>query len=635
MRSPRNLFFAPLGMMKLFFLLSIFFATVLSAQERKVALVIGNNAYPDVPLRNAVSDAESVAAFLKEKAGFAEENVLLRRNIDREQFFDAYETFVQRAQGAGIAFIYYAGHGMESLRGDKNYLVPVNARVKRLAAKESSLRSEGINMTQTIEDLEEELPAGAKLVVLDCCRERPAKRSSGRSQMGGGMHGMRKDQIPEGTLVLFAAAPGRLADDAGLDGSQQGPLTKALLENFAHPRKDLLDASWDTAAAVEKATHEAQIPYVEFSGRPGLLRKINFVTGAPVSGERSEDFRGEGTDLQQRAQWQERMREMAGDYSAAEKLGTAEAWQIFLAAYQGLANPYSDRDEEMLAVARERSVRPAMAGKRAGEEREFEIAPGVKMKMCWIPATTSAEWKRLKGKDTFTMGSPESEEVRRDDERQHEVKLTRGYWMGKYEVTQAEWMAVMGENPSHFAQGGQLPVEQVSWDDCQKFIAGLSQVEEVGWAWTLPSEAQWEYACRGGSDGVFGLADGSGDYGVDYLSAKMANFDGDYPYGGAAKREYRGKTLPVGSFSANAWGLCDMHGNVWEWIDDWYGPYQGEQAMDSVGPSGGSYRVYRGGGWNDSAAYCRSAVRSRGSPTNRYLGLGFRVVLQSQQARKQ
>jgi len=211
----------------------------------------------------------------------------------------------------------------------------------------------------------------------------------------------------------------------------------------------------------------------------------------------------------------------------------------------------------------------------------------------------------------------------------HQVTISRSFYMGKYEVTQAQWQAVMGDNPSDFKGCNQCPVEQVSWNDAQEFIRGLNARED-GFTYRLPSEAEWEYACRAGTTTEFAFGDS--------LSSEQANFDGNKPYGGAPKGVYREKTVPVGTFRPNGWGLYDMHGNVWEWCEDWFHDnYNGAPTDGSVWKSKGytSRRVLRGGGWyyGYPTSLLRSASRfplephygspSSGSPSSY---IGFRLV---------
>jgi formylglycine-generating enzyme required for sulfatase activity len=217
----------------------------------------------------------------------------------------------------------------------------------------------------------------------------------------------------------------------------------------------------------------------------------------------------------------------------------------------------------------------------------------------------------------FMMGSPKDEKDREEDETQHKVTLTKGFYLGKHEVTQAQWEKVMGSNPSHF-KGATLPVEQVSWDEAIKFCEKLTQTEKEagrlpeGWTYTLPTEAQWEYACRAGTTTVYFFG--------DEITPKQANYD-----------ENVDKTTPVDTYPANAWGFHDMHGNVWEWCLDRYGKYPDGSAIDPVGLSDGSERVIRGGCWNSfDGRFMRSAFRIRSTPDNRNFNLGFRLSLQTE-----
>ena len=220
----------------------------------------------------------------------------------------------------------------------------------------------------------------------------------------------------------------------------------------------------------------------------------------------------------------------------------------------------------------------------------------------------------------FMMGSPEDEPEREGNEILHKVVLTDGFLMQTTPVTQGQWEAVMGNNPSRFKDdGGKLPVETVSWEDATEFIEKLNAAGD-GKSYRLPTEAQWEYACRAGTTTAFHTG--------RCLSADEANYVGNYPLGGCPKGIYREKTTPVKTFSPNAWGLYDMHGNVWEWCSDWYGQYEkGEEAINPLGPSSGSVRVLRGGSWIDNARNCRSAYRTYDHPGLRIVYIGFRLVL--------
>jgi len=187
----------------------------------------------------------------------------------------------------------------------------------------------------------------------------------------------------------------------------------------------------------------------------------------------------------------------------------------------------------------------------------------------------------------------------------HRVNISNSFYMGKYEVTQTQWKAVMGNNPSSFSNcGGDCPVENVSWDDVKDFIRKLNNLQN-DYEYRLPTEAEWEYAARAGTTGDY--------YGnLDSIAWHSSNSGS--------------KTHPVGQKSPNAFGLYDMSGNVWEWCQDWYGSYPSGTVTNPTGETSGSDRVFRGGGWNYAAANLRSANRSFNSPSNRYDSIGFRVV---------
>jgi len=212
---------------------------------------------------------------------------------------------------------------------------------------------------------------------------------------------------------------------------------------------------------------------------------------------------------------------------------------------------------------------------------------------------------------TFMMGSPESEKERLSGETQHQVTLTKGFWMLETPVTQEMWESVTDENRSHFRRK-KSPVERVSWNDCLDYIGQLNalNIAPDGYKFSLPTESQWEYACRAGTETPFNFG--------DVLNGDKANCDGKYPYGTKTRGEYLGKTSEVGLYPVNAWGLYDMHGNVWEWCLDWYGEYPNGSVTDPVGPLTGSKRVMRGGSWYSDAEYCRSAVRASYVPSLRF-----------------
>ena len=218
----------------------------------------------------------------------------------------------------------------------------------------------------------------------------------------------------------------------------------------------------------------------------------------------------------------------------------------------------------------------------------------------------------------FAMGSPSSEAGRRPDEAIHDVTVSRSFYLGRFEVTQQEWRAVMGTAPSRISDcGPRCPVESVSFDEVQKFLVKLNarSVGEVHFR--LPTEAEWEYACRAGTASPFSTGAS--------ITIAQANYDARGP-SGATPDAFRGRPTATGTFDPNPWGLTDLHGNVAEWTADWYAPYLEGAVTDPHGPPAGTTRVVRGGSWGAGAESSRCASRASAAPDRREAGIGFRVA---------
>ncbi len=254
--------------------------------------------------------------------------------------------------------------------------------------------------------------------------------------------------------------------------------------------------------------------------------------------------------------------------------------------------------------------------KRKNKSYTEDLGDGVKLTLMLIPA------------GEFEMGAPPEEAESGDSERpQHRVKVSQ-FLMGRYPVTQAQWRAVAGydpidqdlyPDPSSFKKGDNWPVEQVSWEDAQEFCQRLSA--RTGKEYRLPSEAQWEYACRAGTTTPFHFG--------EKITTELANYDGNDTYNGSAEGEYRQETTEVGKFPANDWGLHDMHGNVWEWCEDDdhlnYDEAPGDGSAWVESDRTETNRLLRGGSWYGIPRNCRSAVRNGFTRVSRGLTVGFRV----------
>ena len=224
----------------------------------------------------------------------------------------------------------------------------------------------------------------------------------------------------------------------------------------------------------------------------------------------------------------------------------------------------------------------------------------------------------------FTMGSATSEAGRNQDETLHDVTISRPFYIGQFEVTQQDWRAVMGSSPSTFRDcGARCPVESVTFEEVQQFIDKLNgrrPANGPSLRYRLPTEAEWEYACRAGTTGPFSTGEN--------ITTAQANYNGKFPYNAAATGDYKQKPTPVGSFPLNPWGFADMHGNVWEWTADWYGTYRDSSVdgIDPHGPASGDKRVIRGGSWYFDANSSRCGLRYTHAPKDKGFSLGFRLA---------
>jgi len=251
--------------------------------------------------------------------------------------------------------------------------------------------------------------------------------------------------------------------------------------------------------------------------------------------------------------------------------------------------------------------RPAQPGTSGGTQVAVGEYPQPPAAPKTLRNSIGMEFVRIEA-GTFQMGSNDSEAF--DYEKPvHTVRLMQPFYLGKHEVTQGQWQAVMGNNPSKFTGDLNRPVEMVSWDDVQEFIRRLN-AREGGATYRLPTEAEWEYAARAGTTTRWSFGDDASQLGRYAWHEENAG----------------GQTHPVGQLQPNPWGLYDMHGNVWEWVQDWYGEYASGTAVDPAGPSSGSRRVFRGGSLLNTTRLCRSANRGFGAPGNRSVNLGFRLL---------
>jgi formylglycine-generating enzyme required for sulfatase activity len=609
------------------------------------ALLIGvsdyTNGWPDLP--QVADDVTAVAAVLKEH----DFQVEVQMNPpDYEALDRIMRTFIYDEQKGqepeNRLLIYFAGHGHTLQLGGKRqmgYLVAADAPLPSL--DRSGFLNNALDM-ETIGGYARNISAKHALFVFDSC-----------------FAGTVFDATRAAPLAITykAAEPVRQFITSG-SADQEVPATSLFRPRFVEALRGSGDLDGDgyiTGTELGYVLNERILVDSRRTYHPQYgkildphLNKGDFVfqlpnrptpaPQAPTGGQFVLD------DLEAQAQtqeqWQAYQQNLESAFAQVQEYDgrsvTADlkraAWQRFAEAFSQ-DNPFSDRDDQLRAAAQERlrywqnyrEPTPApQAPLPVGE------GPGVGSSGEWTDPLTGMAFVRIPP-GCFMMGSPDTESGRGSDEGPvHEVCLD-GFWMGKYEVTQAQWQAVMGSNPAWFNRErlgkdtGHHPVEQVSWHDVQEFITKLNAatVETHGRAslpFRLPTEAEWEYAARAGTTTPF-------HFGPTITTAQV-NYDGNYPYGSAPKGDYRRQTTPVGSFPANAFGLHDMHGNVWEWCADWYAGdyYATSPRQNPPGPDGGQKRVLRGGSWNNRRA--GHAFRRPLRPARRRAGpnVGFRLV---------
>jgi formylglycine-generating enzyme required for sulfatase activity len=546
-------------MKKALFLLVIFIAASAIWAQQKYALVIGNSDYKGISkLSNPVNDANDMEAALK-GLGFTVEKVT---NGNLEQMENAVTNLKRRlgATSNSYGFFFYAGHGVQA--NGENYLIPVEANNIQ---NDTHLRQRAVSLQFVLDSLNE---AGNQLnmVVLDACRDNP---------FGWARSGSRGltvvSQAPSGSIVMYATSANSVASDGT---GKNGLFTGHLLNNLKTAGLSVFEVFDKTMGDVKR------------------------VTGGKQEPELSLRFSGAHTVY----------------------LGTRPA-----------ANTPPQPAPAVQSIPQS-APQPALA----------TVTPAAPPQQ-----PVPANMVRIQG-GTFTMGSPANEPQRQDREGPQCQVTVSSFYMGKYPVTQKEYREVMGTNPSKF-KGDNLPVENVSWYDAIEYCNKRSQREgltplymidkslsdrnngnekdTVRWVviwnqnangYRLPTEAEWEYACRAGTMTPFSTGNN--------ITTSQANYDGNNPYNNNAKGTFRQRTTAVESYSPNPWGLYDMHGNVWEWCWDWYGTYTGGAQTDPVGASRGASRVNRGGSWNNSGQRIRSAHRGLSDPYLRGEIIGFRIV---------
>jgi len=568
----------------------------------RTALVIGNGSYSKAPLRNPVNDATNVAEALQ---GLGFEIVLLL-DVNKRVMRKGVSKFRERLQRrGGIGLFYYAGHGIQV--GGRNYLIPVGANIER----EVDVEFEAVDAGWVLGSMED-AKARLNVVILDACRDNPYERSW--RSAGRGLARLELPQGPLGSFLAYSTAPGKTAADGT---GRNSPFTKHLLANLAVPDIALEEVFKRTRIEVKEETKGRQIPWSEsallgdfyFRGSTAEVTVASPPTPQPPSEKATLTVRSNVTgdtvyiDDSPYGPTGPRALELApGEYRVRVEKPDYEPWETTIALAAGEQRTLN---ASLVPPATAVTAYSSPAEPKAGEGF---TEPVTSMEFVWVPG------------GCFEMGSG----LNSLESPVHRVCM-EGFWLGKYEVTQGQWEKVMGSNPALF-KGDDLPVETVSWDDAQAFIAKLNQKGPGGFR--LPSEAQWEYACRSGGqkqtycggEDVDRLAWSRGPIGAAGAGAPAQA-------AGPPDRSNEPNVIhPVGTKAPNGLGLHDMSGNVWEWVQDcWHDSYQGAPTDGRAWEYGEcDYRVFRGGAYGNSANEVRATVRNRYRPLLRTDTLGFR-----------
>ncbi len=563
------------------------------------ALLVGVSKYTNgwPSLESVPGELESAARQL-EAQKFSVRRVL---NPDSEQLKDAYEKFISDYgfYPENRLLFFFSGHGHSRMNGTKGYIVPADAPDPK--KDEVGFLGKAIGMDQII-TWARKIEAKHALFLFDSCFSGTVFRT--------------KDGLPRTPphITDYTARPVRQFITAG-SAEEKVPARSIFTPAFVRALEgegDLNDDGYVTGTELGMHLHDQVTYYTNRAQTPqyGKIRDIQLDRGDFVFLVKEKDEGAETARL----------------YVNTDPEG-ARVWILNIGPVFEQGMVLSPGRYEIETSAGGCETLTQWVSLSAGRDEYVDVALECRGKDRFVNSL-GMEFVRIPA-GSFMMGSPEDEPGRAEDETsdetQHRVILTRDFYMGTTEVTQAQWKAVMGENPSKYdACGDDCPVESVSWNDIQEFIETLNQRETE--RYRLPTEAEWEYAARAGTKTPFAFG--------RCLSTDQANYGAHSPLKGCPKGAYRGEMTPVASYSPNEWGLYDMHGNVGELCQDWYGYYPEGSVTDPEGfevdlyPESGLYpaRVYRGGSWNSPGRLCRSAQRLMLNPIVRHQLIGFRLA---------
>ena len=621
-------------------------------KETRVALVIGNSGYPNAPLENPANDAADLAASL-EKLGF---NVLVRENVGERGLKEAVDVFAKHLKKGGIGLFFFAGHGVQLK--DQNFLLPVDVGFE----SEADVSFKSVSAEYVLSRMAE---AGNRIniVILDACRNNPLQQS--RKTITKGLGVMNVGRAEKGTFIAYATSPGSTAADGK---GRNGLYTKHLLRSLETQDSDIDKVFGRVRTGVVQDTSGEQVPWTSSSvvgnfyfnvkeDQAALRNPVTTttqmatheaVTAAPLAAY---------DPAQEQALWEQikDSRNVADYVAYLEKFSGARraAYARWMVQKLGGTVPATARPagqavaapiQLSLAAPSTPQAVPPMPNVAAGDVP----SPGTVIKDCAdcpeLLAVPAGE---------FVMGSSPKERMRElDEEPAHRVRVPAPFAVGKFEITRAQYAAFAKETNReakpgcHSTRGGffhknpkatwqdpgydqksEEPVVCISWEDARAYTSWLSR--KTGKQYRLLNEAEWEYAARAGTTSRRFWDDSDEKAACKFASVADASYKAVSP-GAPLFRCSDGiaHTAPVGKFPPNAFGLHDMLGNVWEWVEDcWNEGYAGAPDVAVSRVTGScNERVFRGGSWNSSPVTVRSAYRDRDSKDERHDNLGFRVA---------
>ena len=631
---------------KLFLALSLLASPDSAAFAEKVALVIGNGAYVNAPaLTNPKNDAEDMAAALK-KLGF---KVILGIDLDKRAMDGKILEFANALSSAETGVFHYSGHGLQV--GGVNYLVPVDAKLETAAA----LDFEAVRLDLVQRTMERETKTN--ILFLDACRNNPLTRNLARAlgtRSADIGRGLAATEAGAGTLISFSTQPGNVAlDGSGRNSPYSGPLVKAI----GTAGEDILSVLTSVRNAVMAATKDQQVPW----DNNALRAKFYFNPSAPAANAPQPPLSEAGQTWLQikdqkdpnvfeafRRQYgsanpvydalaSQRIEELKNTKTASEGGSSSSWWPWSSGQHPEAEKPKETQtaivsppkpvakppdyacDGSLVAVSQPGTGPPCIKPGSGESFKDCSDCP----EMVIVPS------------GLLTMGSTQAEidelvrqypnDGYKNEGPEHRITIPKPFAVGKFAVTFSEWDACVaaggcgGYWPGDLGWGrGDRPVINVSWNDAESYVAWL--LKKTGQPYRLLSEAEREYAARAGTATPFWWGSS--------VTTGQANYNGNYTYEGGSKGEYRQKTVPVKSFERNPWGLYQVHGNVYDWVEDCYNDsYNGAPVDGSAWTTGEcKYRVLRGGSWYSLPQLLRAAYCKLNYPSYRSYTFGFRVA---------